>query len=618
MKRIKNLFFNIILVYSLCVFNIACSSSPEDKEPEVVIEEEQEEEVIEETGPSVTDLTISVPCEGNSWVVNSANPDLNSNLVTTGGIKNWSNANDKIRTYFYAKNTGEILVGIQAKFSSDTTLKVSLGEASFNVDFEASGSIKKYLVGTFTVATVGYHYVELEGVTKAGDSFGDITNIMLGDSTWSANIDYITTDWFYWGRRGPSVHIRYNNPVGKDVKWFYNEVTVPSGNDIIGSYFMANGFSYGYFGMQVNSESERRILFSVWSAFDTQDPNQIPDEYTVDLLGNGSGVNVGLFGNEGSGAQTYYVFDWKPDVTYKFLLKGESIVEGAIDYTAYFFAPEVGEWKLIASLRRPKSEKVHVDDMYSFLENFNTNYGNIEREVLFGNQWAYDTEGNWNELVNGSYTADATARAGARLDYDGGARGNSFYLRNCGFFSDNTNYDINISRTPNGVSPNIDFTTLEVPVLPEPAAELTFLDRNAWSVMAYSSQEDNGGEGETGRASDILDDNLETFWHSCWSGCTATPPHYLTIDMGASKEVAGLQFTQRQSLSRAIKGIEIQISTNGSSWESLGNFELQNTADSQEVTFSSLKTFRYFKVVVNTAHDGTNNAALADVKAFID
>ena len=39
----------------------------------------------------------------------------------------------------------------------------------------------------------------------------------------------------------------------QDIEWFYSELTVPEGNDVIGSYFMANGFSEGYFGIQVNS-----------------------------------------------------------------------------------------------------------------------------------------------------------------------------------------------------------------------------------------------------------------------------------------------------------------------------------------------------------------------------
>lgn len=53
---------------------------------------------------------------------------------------------------------------------------------------------------------------------------------------------------------------------------------------------MANGFSEGYFGMQVISEHERKILFSVWSGYKTDDPHAIPAEYKVDLLRKGPDV----------------------------------------------------------------------------------------------------------------------------------------------------------------------------------------------------------------------------------------------------------------------------------------------------------------------------------------
>ena len=86
---------------------------------------------------------------------------------------------------------------------------------------------------------------------------------------------------FYFGKRGPSVHFGYEFPNNIDIKWFYNELTVPTGTDPIGSYHMANGFTEGYFGMQRNSATERRILFSLWSPFETDDPKTIPEDQKI-------------------------------------------------------------------------------------------------------------------------------------------------------------------------------------------------------------------------------------------------------------------------------------------------------------------------------------------------
>jgi hypothetical protein len=54
-----------------------------------------------------------------------------------------------------------------------------------------------------------------------------------------------------WSRNGPSVHLAYQLPTDKQIEYYYNEVTVPEGYDPIHSYFMAIGFQFGYFGIQV-------------------------------------------------------------------------------------------------------------------------------------------------------------------------------------------------------------------------------------------------------------------------------------------------------------------------------------------------------------------------------
>jgi hypothetical protein len=426
-----------------------------------VNESKQLSAVFKETEPPKIKLTTIVPIGGNSWVTN----DLakNNQLISNGGLHNWMDLKDVIRTYIYVNTVGKLGLGLTIKVPSGRSkIKVTVAGKSKEIDV-SNTEYKEIYVGDFEVTSKGYQHIEIQGISKTGSFIGDINTIKIGGDS-AEKVEFIKKEEnFYFGRRGPSVHLFYEKPAGKNIKWFYNEITVPDGEDVIGSYYMANGFTYGYFGIQVNSETERRVLFSVWSAFDTQNPAEIPKEYTVEMLGKGSGVTVGEFGGEGSGGQSYLVYNWKPATTYKFLLKGESNISNSIDYTAYFYAPEVDEWKLIASFRRPKSVELNVNNMYSFLENFDTKTGYIERKVNFTNQWAYDTNGTWNELTRAKYTADATARERVRLDYDGGVSGNTFFLRNCGFFSDNTDFDVFFSRTANGVAPAINFSELEVP-----------------------------------------------------------------------------------------------------------------------------------------------------------
>jgi hypothetical protein len=226
----------------------------------------------------------------------------------------------------------------------------------------------------------------------------------------------------------------YEAPAGKTLEYFHSEVTVPEGQDPIGSYFMANGFGEGYFGMQVNGPTERRILFSVWSPFHTDNPKDIPEEQRIVLLAKGEGVRTGEFGSEGSGGQSYYIYPWKAGTTYRFLNRARPDGEGNTIYTAWFFAPEVGEWKLIASFRRPKTDK-HLTGVHSFLENFADRNGYLGRRAYHGNQWARDTAGNWHELTKARFTGDDIARRKYRLDFAGGAKDGAFFMRNGGFFA---------------------------------------------------------------------------------------------------------------------------------------------------------------------------------------
>ncbi|PXX26431.1 DUF3472 domain-containing protein [Arenibacter sp. ARW7G5Y1] len=405
-------------------------------------------------------LTESIKPGGNSWVVNDVKD--NHNLISDKGIRNWSDSNTVIRTYFKTDQTGPLNVGLTMKVNGGMSkLRVSLDGITkeitvSNQDFETVD------VGVFKIGTPGYHFIELQGLEKTANMYADVNEVLVGGQAANGQLTYVKDD-FYWGRRGPSVHLSYTTPENTDILWFYNEITVPENEDVIGSYYMANGFGEGYFGMQVNSETERRVLFSVWSPYETQDPKSIPEEYRIILLGKGEGVTTGEFGNEGSGGQSYKVFNWKAGNTYKFLLKGEPSVNNSTDYTAYFYDSEAEKWNLIASFRRPHTN-TYLKRPHSFLENFRTEVGHISRMGEYTNQWIYDTKGNWHELTKAKFTADATARKGSRVDYAGGAVGNNFYMKNCGFFNEKTTIDTFHERTANGVAPVIDFSSLEKPM----------------------------------------------------------------------------------------------------------------------------------------------------------
>ena len=391
----------------------------------------------------------SINFAANSWTEDSTD------------LKKWSSTSTVIKTYFKAEKTGKISISLIAKVQEgESKITFTMNKKSLSVKLDNSVMDTIY-IGDFEIKQKGYQEVTIRGNSRTAKYFADIETLLVSGEAATDKLFYIKND-VYWGRRGPSVHLNYLIPKEtEDIIWFYSEMEIPKGNDVVGSYFMANGFREGYFGIQVNSKEERRILFSIWSPYNTDNPDEIPLDQRITLLRRGEGVRTGKFGNEGSGGQSYKKYMWTSDTTYRFLLKATPVENNSTDYTAYFFAPEIGEWQLIASFRRPKTS-TYLTHLHSFLENFIPGQGNIVRKVYYKNQWVCNKKGEWFELTRATFTADNTARKNARMDYYGGVEGEEkyFYLKNCGFFDETKKIGTNLARRASDKRPQIDFGKL--------------------------------------------------------------------------------------------------------------------------------------------------------------
>jgi hypothetical protein len=157
-------------------------------------------------------------------------------------------------------------------------------------------------------------------------------------------------------------------------------------------------------------------------------------------------------------------------------------------------------------------------------------------------------------------------------------------------------------------TPTIDPATLQ--------DNTTEMSKTGWSINSFSSEETSGEGAVNGRASTLIDGNATTFWHSRWSTSPTSYPHYFVIDLGTSKTSKGLGLTQRSNLVRAIKDFQVLTSTDGVSFTAVNNYVAQNVATNQYFDFGSPKTFRYLKLIANSAHDGLQFASLAEVKLY--
>jgi len=392
------------------------------------------------------DSTITVPLGGNGWLSKNAQAK-----ITNKGLVNWVSDKDTTSIYVRLESAGSLKIALK--------LIVPGGSSKINVILDKTVLTKTVSnhdtavidFGKAIIKSPGYVQIKLVGLSKSGKEYASVSDLILSGPALSKGAAYVKNNqgnYYYWGHRGPSVHLNYKLPdeTKNSAEWFYNEVRVPVGNDVLGSYFMADGFTGGYFGMQVNSPTERHILFSIWSPFTTDDPKKIPDSLKIVLLKKGNTVHAGEFGSEGSGGQSYMNYPWIAGKTYAFLIhaQADSVAKTTI-FTAYFKEAGKADWQLIASFKRPKSG-YYLKGLYSFLENFEPDGGNITRKVFFGNQWIKDASGKWYPVNNAQFTGDATANINYRKDYSGGVNNDLFYLRNCGFFNDFTTLKINLTK----------------------------------------------------------------------------------------------------------------------------------------------------------------------------
>jgi hypothetical protein len=428
----ENMKRRIIVVSALAVLLAACGGSTgqaNQQEPRLLA--------------ANTTASSAVELAGNAFITSA--PAGAAEQITSTGLANWSNPNTVASTYFRVAKAGFITVALDAKLvgSTSSTIRVTVAGTPFDITLAGAAS-KTYAVGKVNVPA-GYVKVDLRGISKNGAYFGDVSALRV---TAAATLDYADdAPNYYWSRRGPSVHLSYAVPA--NTEYFYNELTVPQGQDAVGSYFMTNGFGEGYMGIQVVSPSERWVIFSVWNG----------DTANVKLVKKGNGVVSEAFGGEGTGGKTYLVYPWVAGNTYKFITQARPDGSGGTDYSSWFFAPETANWRYIATWKRP-AIATYLTSVYSFLENFSDVHGYLGRRASYGNQWARNASGAWTELTQATFTGDPTASNGQRLDYAGGLENGQFYLRNGGFFASYVPLNQSYTRPATGQAPTVNVNTL--------------------------------------------------------------------------------------------------------------------------------------------------------------
>jgi hypothetical protein len=374
------------------------------------------------------------------------------------GVTGWNDPALKVSWFGELQRAGrlECAVVLRLPAGAESRLRLTVGGTSREVAARAETAEPMTVrFGSYEIAAPGYQRFLLESLNASGKPAGDLEALLLeGPAVADAHFNLQPR------RNAASVHLAYPVPKETKVEAFYCEMT--GVDEPVWTYYMACGWHRGYFGMQVNSPTERRIIFSVWdSGNEAVDRAKVAAVDRVALVAKGEGVYSGDFGNEGTGGHSHLKYLWKTGEKQRFIVTAKPVGDTHTIYSGFYFHPDKKAWMLISSWKAPK-EGGYMRGLYSFSENFGGANGHLRRKALFGNQWIRTADGQWHEQTTATFSHDPTGKAD-RLDRYMGLEDGQFFLSHGGFAAGFTRFGEKFERPAAGQPPR----DITLPPLPE-------------------------------------------------------------------------------------------------------------------------------------------------------
>ena len=124
--------------------------------------------------------------------------------------------------------------------------------------------------------------------------------------------------------------------------------------------------------------------------------------------------------------------------------------------------------------------------------------------------------------------------------------------------------------------------------------------KTGWS-SSVSVNQSNDGAGAAG----LIDNNLETFWHTPWSGTLPNWPFYATINMAKPQNITKIVFSLRHNNgSTAPKEFDLESSVDGNTYTLVQSFTNESKVNGDQITYSldELLTTQYIRPKFNNGH----------------
>lgn len=253
------------------------------------------------------------------------------------------------------------------------------------------------------------------GVTWADNTMSDPTDNSAGSPIFHQFYPNTFSGHFPGPASAPSVNsIAESAMATADV--LYAEARVEQSTP--GTFFSVLVGEAFYFGLQEGGSGyAKHVHFAVWDPADNS-PWTAP------------GVNKTRFSGEGTGWTTYYPFNWREGVTYRFCAQILRENPSNTLYLAYFHDPGAGTWKHLATIRRTIGVP-GLNRLGSFVEDFGQRNW-VARSFLVGNQWARVAGGQWLDLRQALFDCSLGWSNPYTNNYDGDVVGAAFRLETGG------------------------------------------------------------------------------------------------------------------------------------------------------------------------------------------
>ena len=134
-------------------------------------------------------------------------------------------------------------------------------------------------------------------------------------------------------------------------------------------------------------------------------------------------------------------------------------------------------------------------------------------------------------------------------------------------------------------------------------------------VVNASSQETGDGD-----ASNLVDDDATTIWHTMYSVTMAKYPHWVDLDAGEVRTIKGFVYLPRQdSRNGNIKNYSIQTSMDGKTWsEPVAQGAFENNLKEKTVNFAKPTKARFIRFTALSEQSGQDYASGAEVSILVE